>query len=198
METTDMAVDAVERYLLRLKLALGDVTPAQRDEFVREIRSHIVDRLAHEPGDSEVACQSILQSLGEPEAIAADYGAERVLARTARLRLKLPSVRLRTPLRWAITGIQWFMVAMAALIGYPIVAAFSLTAVLKPFFPHNIGLFLSENGFQIAAFPIPTGRELLGPYYVPFAMIMTVLVLVGTSQLIKWLGRRAQQVKKYL
>ena len=198
MEATDNAIDTVERYLLRLRLALADVPAVPRDEFVREIRSHIIDRLEHEPGDSQAACRGILQTLGEPEAIAADYGAERLLARTARLRLNLPAVQLATPLRWLVTAVQWFLVGMAAMIGYSTSAMLSLTAVLKPFFPRNVGLYLNDNGFQVAGFPAPPGRELLGPYFIPFALVMAVLLLVGTSQLIKWLGRRARQVKKYL
>ena len=198
MEATDHAIDTVERYLLRLRLALGEVPAASRDEFVREIRSHIIDRLEHEPGDSQAACRAILQTLGEPEAIAADYGAERLAAHSVGLRLKLSSVQLGTPLRWLVTALQWFLVGLAALIGYPTAALLSLTAVLKPFFPHNVGLYLNDNGFQLAAFPAPPGRELLGPYFIPFALVMAVLLLVGTNQLIKWLGRRARQVKKYI
>ncbi len=198
MEAIDHAVDTVERYLLRLKLALANVPAEQREEFVREIRSHIIDRLEHEPGNSDMACRSILQTLGEPETIAADFRGERLATRAARLRLKLPSAPLRTGLRWLLTAVQWFLIAMAAIIGYTVAASFSLTAVLKPFFPHNVGLFVGDSGFQLAAFPAPTGHEVLGPYYIPVALLMSCVLLVGTSQLIKWLRRRGNQVKKYL
>ncbi len=205
MEATDVAVETVERYLLRLRLALSDVAAPQRDEFVREIRSHIVDRLAHEPGTSEQACRAILQTLGDPEAIAGDYRSEWLMARASRLqwlmaqasRLHIPRLPLRAALRWTLAGIQWFLMVMAGAIGYPFAAAFYITALLKPIFPSRIGLFISEEGFQLANL-FPQGHEVLGPYYTPVALLLGFFLTIATTELIKWIGRRFRQMRRYL
>ncbi len=205
METTDLAVDKVERYLLRLRLALGDVAAPQRDEFVREIRSHIVDRLAHEPGSSEQACEAILQTLGDPEAIACEYRSEWLMARATRLqwlmgqasRLHIPRLPLRAALRGVLAGVQWFLMVMAGVLGYTLGAAFYLTALLKPVFPRHIGLFISEEGVQLANL-FPQGHEVLGPYYTPVALLLGFLLTIATRELIRWIGRRFRQMRRYL
>ncbi len=205
MDIPETAVDTVERYLLRLRLAMGDVPVLQRDEFMREIRSHIIERLEHEPGTSEQACAAILKTLGDPEVIARDYRSEWLMARASRLqwlteqasRLHIPRLPLRTAVRWTLTGIQCFIVMMVGIVGYTFAAAFAITAVLKPVFPNNIGLFVSEAGVQIANL-VPQGTEILGPSYIPVALLLGFSFAMGTHGSIRWISGRFRQIRRYL
>src|SRR5215469_4385232 len=149
--------DQVEIYLMHLNAAMLDIPRTEREDFVREIRMHIFEKL--EQGGADVS--QILKALGDPEELARQFHAECSMRRSSRS--WSPWVLLRTAARWALTGVQGFVVFMVAVLGYLFGAAFYITAVLKPIFPSNIGLFVGIEGVQLANWPAPQGKDLLGP-----------------------------------
>lgn len=64
----------VERYLARLRDGLKSMTPADQEEVLRDIRSHIAEATA-----SGTTLESVLNSLGPAEALARAYAVELVL-----------------------------------------------------------------------------------------------------------------------
>jgi uncharacterized membrane protein len=68
MDNYPQAVAAITRdYLERLNAHLAALPPRERDEFLREIRSHIYDAYQQTAGDNEVArILTVLRNLGEP------------------------------------------------------------------------------------------------------------------------------------
>jgi len=67
---TDAVQQIVDDYLDRLRLSLAALPPAEREEFVREIGSHIYEAYQLEPVGSEVArILSVLRKLGEPSEV---------------------------------------------------------------------------------------------------------------------------------
>ena len=74
--TTPMTGDhpLVERYLSRLEQGLKLMAPTDREEVVRDIRSHIAEATA-----SGTALESVLNTLGPAEALARAYAVELVL-----------------------------------------------------------------------------------------------------------------------
>ena len=104
---------------------------------------------------------------------------------------------LRTLVRWTLTGIQGYVVLIIAMLGYFLAASFYLTGILKPFFPRNIGVFVSSQGLNLARFPnVPPGTELLGIYYVPVAILLGYLLTVGTTIMIRSVIRRFGRLKQ--
>ena len=97
------------------------------------------DRLEQITVPTDDDCRTVLKAMGTPEEIARQYRLELLLNRSA-WRISPWSV-LRTLFRWTLTGIQGYIVFVLALIGYTMAAAFYITALLKPFFPHNVGVF---------------------------------------------------------
>lgn len=84
-----------------------------------------------------------------------------------------------------------YLVFIMASIGYTIGACFYVTALLKPLFPHNVGLFVSEQGVNLAHFPAPPlGTEVLGTYYVPLAVFFGYLFTFATTLAIRFVIRR--------
>ena len=81
---TEEAVHKVERYLFRLGVAMGNLPASERDENVREIRAHILDRIKAEGGPVAQAVDALLQRLGTPEQLAASFERELSLARASR------------------------------------------------------------------------------------------------------------------
>jgi uncharacterized membrane protein len=185
----------IESYFAALANQLSDLPQAKRDELVRELRAHLFDRLEQIAVPTDDDCRTVLKALGSPEEIARQYRLELLLNRSA-WRISPWSV-LRTLFRWTLTGIQGYIVFVLAVIGYTMAAAFYITALLKPFFPHNVGVFISEQCLNLAHFPgPPPGTEILGVYYIPVAVFVGFLFTLGTTLAIRFVARHFGKLKQ--
>ena len=141
----------IESYFAALTTQLSDLPQPKRDEVIRELRAHVFDRLEQITVPTDDDCRSVLTAMGTPVEIARQYRLELLLNKSA---WKIsPWSMLRTLFRWTLTGIQGYIVFVLALLGYTLAASFYITALLKPFFPHNVGVFVSEQGLNLARFP---------------------------------------------
>lgn len=186
----------IENYFAQLDSKMADLPQNQRQDFLMELRAHVMDRLEQVAAPSEQDCRNVLDALGTPDEIARQYRMELLLKR-ASWRISPISV-LRTTLRWTVAGVQGYLVFIVALIGYLISASFYITALLKPIFPRNVGLFIGHQGVQIAAFPLPSGHEVLGSYFIPVAVILGFGITVGTTWLIGFLARHGRSLRQKL
>jgi len=75
-------------------------------------------------------------------------------------------------------------------------ASLYLTALLKPFFPDNVGMYVSDKGINLASFPVQHGHDIMGNYYVAFAVLMGYLFTFGTTLLIRLLMRRLGALRR--
>ena len=179
----------IESYFAALSTQLADLPQPNRDEVIRELRAHVFDRLEQISVATDDDCRTVLKALGTPEEIARQYRVELLLSRSA-WRIS-PWRVLRTLFRWTLTGIQGYIVFVMALIGYTLAAAFYVTALLKPLFPHNVGLFVGSEGINLARFPVPPmGTEILGVYYIPVAVVVGYLFTFVTTLAIRFVVRR--------
>lgn len=187
----------IENYFAQLESKMADLPQNQRQDFLMELRAHVMDRLEQVAAPSEEDCRNVLNALGTPEEIARQYRMELLLKRST-WRISPISV-LRTTLRWTVAGIQGYLVFIVAAIGYLISASFFITALLKPIFPHHVGLFVNEEGVQIARFPMqPHGHELLGDYFIPVAVIVGYLITLATTLLIRFVARHGRSLRQRL
>jgi len=185
----------IESYFAALATQLSDLPQPKREEVVRELRAHVFDRLEQITVPTDDDCRTVLKAMGTPEEIARQYRVELLLSRSA---WKVsPWNVLRTLFRWTLTGVQGYIVFLLALLGYTVGASLYLTALLRPFFPHNVGLFVSEQGINLARFPgPPPGVEMLGPYYIPFAVVAGYLFTFATTLAIRAVVRRFGKLKE--
>ena len=102
---------------------------------------------------------------------------------------------LRTLLRWTITGVQGYTVFMVAFTGYAFAVSFYLGAMLKPFFPNNVGFFVGRDGLTLAAWP-QRGLAVLDTYFIPITVILGYLFTVGTTMLLRSLTRNFGKLKR--
>ena len=179
--------DTIDRYLLRFRLALGAVAPADKEEIVSEIRSHIVDRLE----DSSVPIGDVvdrtLAALGTPEALAARYQTEGLLQRASTS--ISPLLLLRATMRWAMTGIVGFFAFLALFVGYFTAGAFYVSAILKPFFPDHVGLYWGPTtyGISVRLPGEPPATDLLGMWFSPVCLALGCLCIIGTTKFVRWM-----------
>jgi uncharacterized membrane protein len=184
----------VESYFSELDSKLTDLPQAPRRDFLLELRAHVMDRLGQLATVSDDDCRTVLKALGTPEEIARQYRMELLLKRPS---WKIsPITVLRTALRWTVAGVQGYLVFLVALIGYMFAASLYLTALLKPFFPDNVGMYVSDKGINLASFPVQHGHDIMGNYYVAFAVLMGYLFTFGTTLLIRLLVRRLGALRR--
>jgi uncharacterized membrane protein len=137
---SDSIAQAIDRYLETLRKNCAKVSPAEADEFVGEIRSHIIDRLSAENNPTPETLDAILQRVGDPKQLA-----ERLVAQTE-IRLAARSLSPWTILRGilhfakkGVAGAASFLITVAA---YGCAAVCALVIMLKPVLPDRIGLWL--------------------------------------------------------
>ncbi|HEY1938608.1 MAG TPA: hypothetical protein VGJ33_11790 [Candidatus Angelobacter sp.] len=185
----------IESYFAALETQLSDLPRPRREEVLRELRAHVLDRLEQVTVPSTDDCRTVLKAMGTPEEIGRQYRLELLLNKSA---WKIsPWKMLRTLFRWTLTGIQGYIVFVIAMLGYTTAACFYVTALMKPLFPHNVGLFVSEHCINLAGFPIqPSGVEMLGPYYIPVAVFVGYLFTLVTTLAIRFVVRRFGNLKQ--
>jgi uncharacterized membrane protein len=122
----------VERYLDEIRKAAGNAPEADRNEFIEEIRSHIIDRLA---ATNDV--EAVLRAIGDPQQLAAQFTSQIGLRREARS--FSPWSLLRGMLRWSVAGTAGLLSFVLALFGYGCATVFFSSLLLKPSPPIVLG-----------------------------------------------------------
>lgn len=187
----------IKSYFDRLESCISDLPEAQRQDFVMELRAHVTERLEQMAAATDENCRAVLGALGTPDEIARQLRMEMILKRSS-WRVS-PVAILRTCARWTVAGVQGYIVFLAAVMGYLIAATFCLTAFLKPIFPHNVGVFVSNHSVELTRFPMPPpGHEILGSYYIPLALVIGYLSAVGTNALIRYVIHRGRSLRQRL
>ena len=193
MNTTN-CMPMVDTYFEQLSTQLSDLPAVRRDDVLRELRAHVMDRLEQVAAPTQDDCRNVLKALGTPDEIARQYRME-IILRSSSWNLS-PFKVLRTTLRWSVAGVQGYLVFMVALTGYLLAACFYICALLKPFFPHNIGFFISDKGLNLAQFPVQHGHEVLTAYFIPITIFVGYLFTFGTTLLIRFLVRHLSRLRK--
>jgi len=180
----------IERYLLRLRTALGRMPDAEKAEILSDIRSHIEERLADATSGQAGIVAGTIEALGDPDTLAASYRRERLMAHAAAS--AGPAALLSATFQWALTGLRGFVAFLALLLGYSAGIAFLACAVLKPFLPNQVGLWVDHPGFSlgVASPDWHPARELLGWWIIPIGFTVGPLFLIWTTRLVQWLLRR--------
>jgi hypothetical protein len=175
--------EEIESYLADLQEALKGVRGKERDEILREIRTHILDSLRDNP---QAQVETVLRGLGASQRLAEQYQTEVLLTQASHS--FSPWLLFSTAWRWAHTGVRGFTVFMVAMVGYLMALGLLFTVLLKPFFPDRIGLWVGRGNFVFGA----TGRgadvhDVLGGFYIPVTMLLAFATAVGTTHALRWL-----------
>jgi uncharacterized membrane protein len=183
-------------YLAALRKQLTGLPADEVEEIVRELRSHIAERVAAGGSDGNgTPVEQILRQLGTPEEIGALYRAD---AQVAHARASFsPILIIRTTMRWATKTSLGFSAFLAGVVGYSFGAALIVCAALKPFFPAYIGLWINRHGMVLGAeMPRPLGQELLGWWIIPYGFGVGIAFIVGITVLLRWMLRFAPRVSR--
>lgn len=179
----------VDIYLTRLRRELADLPVDDVEEILRELRGHIAERAAATgPEQNGMPVEQILRQLGAPEQIGSLYRADALAAR-ARAGFS-PALIIRATIRWATRTIVGFLALLAGVVGYALGAALVACAIMKPFFPAYVGLWIKPHGVLLGAeMPRPVGHELLGWWMIPYGLGVGVAFILGTTVFLRWMLR---------
>jgi HAAS domain-containing protein len=144
--STNDVIESIDGYCKRLWKALHKLPAPERDELIREVRSHILERVEAEPEVTTEALTEILRAVGEPKELAAEYRTQAMLREATRGKppwVLRPWTLLLGTLRWGVKSMAGLVAFLITLVGYGCTAVFLLCALLKPVFPARIGLWLA-------------------------------------------------------
>jgi hypothetical protein len=180
----------IDSYLSKFREHLPEMSIADREETVREISVHIRESAQESDGDVD----EILRRLGPAATLASQYEQDRLIQRASRS--VSPWLILRATLELAKRGIEGFAVLLAVLTGYAFGGGLVLTAILKPIFPRNTGLWIGPGvfnfGFHVPGFTDPV-HEVLGWWYIPAALWLGCFFVWLTTYGIRKFLRRSKQ-----
>jgi hypothetical protein len=180
----------IDRYLGTLRESLPKMSVAEREEIVREISVHIRES-AEDPNSS---IDAILERLGSAPSLASQYSQDQVIRKATRT--VSPLMILQATVYLAKRGISGIFVFLGALLGYTLGAGLMITAILKPIFPVDAGVWVGPHifdfGVHVPPPPYPA-HEVLGWSYIPIASCVGALTLWLTTYGIRWFLKRSKQ-----
>lgn len=172
------AARQLEDYLRRFRFALSPLPPEEREEIIRELRSHFLERMNGAP-DPVDAFHATAEMMGTPEDYARsfldDYRISAAMADGSGFAMLHQALRMVGRGTRALVGAAFFLSLFA------ISLAFFLTAVLKPVFPENIGAwFAPEQGVFGVGFvdaeSAARAPDLLGYWIIPVNILVALLL----------------------
>ena len=173
----------IESYLRRLKASLHGLPAEQVEDIVREIRSHLLES----SGSDGERLSEALARLGDPAVLGSAYRMDDLALRAQSSRS--PLLLLRLAMHWATRSIEGIGALVVATLGYGTAVIALGCALLKPFMPARVGLWVQrvppdDWSFQLGrvAAPPTDAREVLGWYIVPLGLLVGALALTATSR----------------
>jgi len=191
------ANEKIDSYLRRVRTGLRGLPDPEATDILNELRAHIAERLELTSGPRDSAVESVLQSFGRPEQIAALYVSENLVARAESSRT--PWTILRSLFYWSTLSVIGFVVFMVCVIGYSFGVCFFIAALMKPFHPQGVGLWYRNDpthfSLHVGGFLGAPGqeRELLGWWLVPVGCSLGGGAILLTTQFALWSLRRLRR-----
>lgn len=183
-----LAADAnakVSSYLGQVRAALRGLPQPQIEEIIRELRSHVTELAGAEGQGIEAA----LRSLGDPIGLANTYQSEH---RIKRAECSGSSLVILQGLRATTRG-GLGRIAATALYAFGYINALALwaAAVDKFFTPSRVGLWFNPGNLWpftlVTRGDTPSGaREVLGWWFVPFALFVGWALKYLTDRIARW------------
>ena len=175
--------DLVQTYLDKLRGELKKLPEKEKEEILLEIKGHIEERIAQGKELSE-----IFKKLGEPSSFAQEFITQSFLSQG--IATKSVPLILKGMLRWGITTLTGFFFGLLFFSLYLLSLGLVVVALLKPFFPQEIGLFVKDGnfwgwGYEKGVQNISNTNDILGYAFILIALIIGVLIFLVTTWFLK-------------
>ncbi|HSC07686.1 MAG TPA: hypothetical protein VLD59_12745 [Steroidobacteraceae bacterium] len=185
---TDLSSEReMESYLKQLRTSLRALPADQVEDIVREIRSHLIDSAGTSAAGDGRQVNEAIARLGDPAALASAYVMDHLALNAQATRS--PLLLLRLVSLWATRSFEGIVALVLAVLGYAIALIGLGCALVKPFTPDRIGLWVEhvppdDYSFQLGrvAMPPSDAHELLGWYIIPLGLIVGALAFTATTR----------------
>jgi hypothetical protein len=177
--------EPLERYLQTVKVHLQSLSPEDSLEIIRELRSHILDRIEGDLSDATVS--ATLTRLGDPREIA-----------RINLRMRVAAVAVARPTmstgartlsrRAALVG-KGCLIFILSLIGYVFAGCWLATAIVKPFAPDRVGLWVLPDPTGDLSLSLgrhgagAAGHDILGWWIIPIGLAVGAICALLTYRI---------------
>jgi hypothetical protein len=196
MGTSTDSEKYIESYLAELRKRLSRFSNSDAQDIVEEIRSHILDKASGHGGATAETITSALAVLGTPQELASSYETNALLRRAQATRS--PFLIVRGLFRWAGLSFAGLVALLVSFAGYCLGGAAVVCAILKPFHPLSVGLWVSPRPSDTILMSLRLGftshpgegRELLGWWIVPLGLLFGTGILWLTFRFGGWSIRR--------
>lgn len=140
-------------YRRRLAWRDRELPPAERAERLREAESHIIEAMAEDSGNSEVArLERALEAFGT---------------------IAAPPAAWQAPARMLASFIVITLIAVSGLLALSLLHM----AVMEAFNPNEVGLYWRDgDGWTLSYEAQPDSREVLGAWFIPAALAIAALL----------------------
>jgi uncharacterized membrane protein len=168
----------------------GSLDRRQKADILAELKTHLLESYIQlDSGDEASRIAAAIAKLGDPEDFVPLWVEERLLdgAQPGSTTRNLYFLLRRN----ALKGVQQFTFSILVGFGYLLSFYFFLMAVMKIFFPDNVGLYLSPTGIPFLGYVDANEfREVLGYWLVPIGLLTAVSLQLLLNGLVKrWVSR---------
>lgn len=173
--------DPITTYMQELARGLERAPAAQREEWLREVRSHLLEAAAEGEGDAVARAQAAVERFGPAAEVAGGLMAEALLSEGAR---GFRPLLLARGLALA-HGMGWTLFALAFSLGYLLLPVALLT-IGKRVNP-EAGLWLHPHGgWALSLHGFPGSREVLGWWLPVIGAVVSIGGWWGLNRLLRW------------
>ena len=186
---TDTALSALDAYLAELGRVLAPLAEDERREILQEIRAHLTDSAAAEPGDDAQRAASAIGKLGSARVVGQAYLSDSLLERASHgLRPGLTAMGLVSALGG---GLGMTALGLVFAFGYLALTIIAIATIGKLFVPASGLWFHDTGGWSLSFQTMPDSREVLGWWIVPIGTGLVVGVWLALNRLLRLMLRFA-------
>jgi hypothetical protein len=185
-------LEAWDLYSQKLANILKKVKSGYKNDIITEIQSHILDGFSELKLKNETErLNKAIENLGDPSDFLTPLIAEKYLTdASANYR---PMFIAKGLFYYLKSGFRQFLKGMIYVTGYIFIIGLALVAILKIFIPSKTGFFVSKTGtinIGLVSDISNVDRELLGYWFIPLALIMSIILYYTLAKLLRLLKYR--------
>jgi hypothetical protein len=182
---TDTAGTIYTEYMRRCEKALVLLSPADREDVLMEINSHIYEHMQQKKGSSEAeSLLAVLEGLGEPA------GALKEIVAVRKIDQALKTFRLRHLLQALLLNLQNGVVYVILSLFTLVLACFPILIVLKILFPADTGYFVGNGRHDFGFIRGEKGEEVLGFWFIPLMVAACALLYFAIILVLKLVRKK--------
>lgn len=172
-------------YMRNVEGLCGSLGERQKADILAELKAHLLESYIQlDEGDESTRLSAAIAKLGEPEDFVPLWVEERLLegaqpgTSTRNLYYLLRSNALK--------GVQQFAFSLIVGFGYMMTFYFFIMAVMKFFFPENVGLYLTPSGIPFLGYvDADEFREVLGHWLIPIGLATAISLQLLLNYLVR-------------